>query len=176
MIPRLVCVILLAMAGSASASAQNQPPCSSPEYRQMDFWLGTWDVRWEDAPEFGIKAGNGSNEITRRLGNCVIEENFRGGPTTGELIGHSVSVYHAPLGRWRQTWVDNQGGYFALVGGPEDGRFVLTNSRLSGRAPHLRMVFEDIQADSLTWRWQGSDDGENWSDRWVIRYTRRAAP
>lgn len=161
MLPRLVCTVVMAVA-AVSADAQNQPPCSSPEYRQMDFWLGSWDVRWDDAPASGIKAGSGTNEITRKFGDCVIEEHFRGGSTTGGLVGHSVSIYHAPIGRWRQTWVDNQGSYFALVGGPEDGRFVLTNSRLGEQAPHLRMVFEDIQPDSLTWRWQRSDDGKSW--------------
>jgi hypothetical protein len=36
-------------------------------------------------------------------------------------------------------------------------------------------VFEDITAQGLTWRWQGSADaGATWSDRWVIHYTRRA--
>jgi hypothetical protein len=138
----------------------------------MDFWLGTWDVRWEASSN--QPAGAGVNTITRQLDGCVIQETFDGGPSTSGLIGHSVSTYHAGPGLWRQTWVDNQGGYFALTGGPrEDGAFVLNNTRLRDTAPYRRMLFEDIQPNSLTWRWQGSADGEAWSDLWVIRYTRR---
>jgi len=140
----------------------------------MDFWVGVWDVRWEDTPDFGIAAGNGINRITRELNDCVIREQFEGGPSTDGLVGHSVSMYHAAIRRWRQTWVDNQGSYFALVGGLEDARFVLTNARFGDQGPLWRMVYEDITPESLTWRWQRSADGEAWTDTWVIRYRRKA--
>ncbi|MFN0184865.1 MAG: hypothetical protein ACKVQR_13710 [Aquabacterium sp.] len=150
-------------------------PCSAPEHRQLDFWLGRWDVRWD--AQAGMPAGSGSNSITRELGACVVQEAFTGGPSTGGLVGHSVSGFHAPSKRWRQTWVDNQGGHFVLVGGPQGERFVLVASRLSDGAPAQRMVFEDITGSSLTWRWQvTADAGSNWADQWVIRYTRVAKP
>jgi hypothetical protein len=165
---------MLAACASPGATAQTQqpPPCSAAENRQLDFWVGTWDVSWDATPS--IAAGSGVNRITRELGGCVVQEAFEGGPTTGGMVGHSVSLYHAPSGAWRQTWVDNFGGYFALTGGMQGDRFILVNSRLSDQSPHLRMVFEDITANAFTWRWQGSPDGETWSDRWLIRYVRRA--
>lgn len=171
----LAALAVLACVGCALAHAQPAaaPPCGTPEFRQMDFWVGVWDVRWEAAS--GIPAGQGVNTITRAYGDCVIQEAFDGGPATGGLIGHSVSTYHAPLQRWRQTWVDNQGGYFALVGGPEGDDFVLVSSRVTDNAPVQRMVFTDITPDSLTWRWQRTPDGgATWADQWVIQYTRRA--
>lgn len=177
---RLICttlaLLVLAACASAAAPAAAQqaqtPPCSAAENRHMDFWLGVWDVSWEATP--GIPAGSGVNRITQQLGQCVIQEDFDGGQTTGGLVGRSVSLYDARAGLWRQTWVDNQGGYFALTGGREGDSFVLTNTRLSEQSPYLRMVFEDITASSLTWRWQRSSDaGATWSDSWVIRYTRR---
>lgn len=168
-------VLGLGVCGAGHAADQPTPPspCAAPEFRQMDFWVGAWDVRWDAAP--GMAAGKGTNTITRAYGDCVIQEAFDGGPTTGNLIGHSVSTYHAPLKKWRQTWVDNQGGYFALVGGPEGGKFILVSGRLQDNAPVQRMVFEDIKANALTWRWQKTPDGgKTWSDQWVIHYTRRA--
>ena len=37
-----------------------------------------------------------------------------------------------------------------------------------------RMIFSDITAESLLWRWQGSsDDGVTWSELWTIDYRRR---
>lgn len=165
---------LAAAAQVASASPAAPPsPCNAPEFRQMDFWLGAWDVRWEASS--GMAAGRGTNTITKAYGDCVIQEAFDGGPASGNLIGHSVSTYHAPLKKWRQTWVDNQGGYFALVGGPEGNTFVLVSSRLQDNTPVQRMVFEDIKANALTWRWQKTPDGgKTWQDQWVIYYTKRA--
>lgn len=169
---------MFGLAGCASANAQQAaqaeptpPPCSTPEYRQMDFWLGTWDAYYaQDATTPG-----GRNVITRTYGGCVTQEDFDGGPESNGLIGHSVSTYHRGLRQWRQTWVDNQGGYFALVGGPVGDDFVLTNSRLVENAPYQRMVFEDITQQSFTWRWQSSADaGATWTDQWVIWYRRAA--
>lgn len=179
----LVAAVAIMLAGCAShhsplsvhdggGELAPSPQCTAPEFRQLDFWVGEWEVRWEATP--GQAAGSGANTIRRDLGNCVIYETFEGGPSTSHLVGYSVSTFHAPVGRWRQTWVDNQGGYFALVGGPVGDTFVLENSRLSDTAPYLRMVFADITPTSLTWRWQRSTNGgSSWSDTWVIYYTRR---
>ncbi len=159
--------------GAPAPPAAQASPCAAAEFRQMDFWVGTWDVRWDEGG--GTPAGSGTNIITREYDNCVIQEAFDGGPATGNLIGHSVSTFHAPLGKCRQTWVDNQGGYFALVGGQEGADFVLTSYRVSDNTPAQRMVFTDLHANSLTWRWQRTaDGGATWSDSWVIYYTRRA--
>ena len=88
----------------ASAEAQQSAPagaspCAAAEFRQLDFWVGVWDVRWDASP--GSPAGAGTNTITRAYGDCVIQEQFDGGASTGNLLGHSISTYHAPMQRWR---------------------------------------------------------------------------
>lgn len=146
--------------------------CAEPEYRQLDFWVGDWDLEW-DKPD-GTK-GHGTNIITKSpYGNCVIMENFDGAPTM-QFKGMSVSTWHKPAKVWRQTWVDDQGGYFALSGGPNpDGSFTLVTTRLSDKAPYSRMVWSAIKPDSLVWSWQGrKTDKDEWKDNWVIRYTRK---
>lgn len=163
-------LLCLTMAcASADAQQTQTPTCSTPEFRQLDFWVGTWDIYYSaDATTPG-----GRNVITRAYDNCVIQEDFAGGEDAQGLVGHSVSTYHAPTHQWRQTWVDNQGGYFALVGGPVGDDFVLTNTRITDAAPYQRMVFEDITADRFVWRWQSSaDNGQTWTDRWVVWYRR----
>ncbi|GAM98579.1 hypothetical protein U91I_02214 [alpha proteobacterium U9-1i] len=167
----------LALAGCASAQAQTAapapPPCTTAEFHQMDFWLGDWDGRWDASPS--MPAGQGRNIITREYGGCVIQEAFTGDASTGDLIGHSVSTYDAPSQRWRQTWVDNQGGYYALIGGPEGDDFILHLHRPRDNVLVQRMVFEDITPQAFTWRWQRTPDaGATWADQWVIQYTRRA--
>jgi len=156
----------------AHATSQAPAPCQSAEYRQMDFWVGEWDLTWQAADG---TTRSGQNVVTRSsFGDCVITENFDGAPGNA-LKGMSVSTYSNPHGQWRQTWVDNQGGYFSLHGGlQEDGKFVLEMDRLNNEGPFSRMVFEDIKPNSLTWRWQGKREAESaWADRWVINYRRR---
>lgn len=152
----------------ASANAQTPAACAGEEYRQLDFWLGSWDLTW--APTGEGDTGTGTNEISLILDDCVVQESFNG----SGAIGHSVSVYHVPLKKWRQTWVDSTGGYFALVGGPDDEGFRLDLTRLSDNAPYMRMIWRNIERDSMDWHWQrSSDEGKTWEDSWVIHYVRR---
>ena len=153
---------------AAPATAHAPPSCNGPEFHQMDFWVGNWKAAWQ--------GGSGTNSVTREFGGCVIHEHFRAAAGTNSappLVGESFSMYHAINKMWRQTWVDNQDGYFDLTSGPQkDGTFVLQVIRV-GREPHMmRMVYQDITKNSFTWRWQQSDDGDTWTDAWVIHYTR----
>jgi hypothetical protein len=154
---------------AAPALGQSAPvPCSTAEFKRIDFWLGDWDARWQAFP--GTPAGSGSNHITRTYGGCVTEEHF----DAGSFKGHSVSTYLMRTKSWRQTWVDDQGAYIELAGGPDSsGNFVLTTLPQSGTAAAKRMIFTDIEPDSFTWRWQATQDGKTWTDNWVIRYTRK---
>lgn len=169
-------LLLLAVAVPALAQ-QPQTPCSSPEYDQLDFWIGTWDLTWEGGqggtPEG--ETGHGVNTITAEYGNCVIQEAFEG---DNGFDGGSVSIYDARSGQWRQTWVDNAGGHIAFTGGlTDDGLMEFRTAPFTdaqGRAQVNRMIWTDVSEDRLTWRWQTSRDGaEPWEDLWVITYARR---
>ncbi len=147
--------------------------CTDAEYRQLDFWVGDWDLTWKQADGM---IGQGRNVITRSpFDNCVIMENFNGAPSM-QFKGMSVSTYHKPAKMWRQAWVDDQGGFFSLYGGPQaDGTFKLDMERIGGQGPYRRMIWEDINKDSLVWRWQGKAKAEDeWADAWVINYKRRS--
>lgn len=180
---------LAALAGLAAvsgASAQTPPaapagpPCSAPEYRQLDFWVGEWDLEFDQAP--GQPVGRARNSITRgEYGPCVIIERFvqpSGAPGGGDYLGASYSMYDAQTRQWRQMWVDNGGSPFVLTGGvvvDQDHVFELVTTEPRG-APNptvRRMIWQDVTADSLVWRWQSRQADGTWSDLWVLRYTRR---
>jgi hypothetical protein len=164
-------LLLLAALAAPLAHAQQPTLCQTDAADGLDFWVGTWDLAWTSA----TGPASGTNVITRELGECVIHERFVD-PTGFE--GESVSML-TPSG-WRQTWVDNSGGYLLFIGEThEDG--TVREMRMApfenprGQMQINRMTWEDVTDDSLTWRWQASTDGgETWSDTWVIYYTRRA--
>ena len=170
----LLAVLCLAPAVGAQTApadtAQAPAPCSAPEARQFDFWVGDWDLVWN--------GGKGTNRVEAKWDGCVIEENFDGsGPEGNGLLGMSVSTYSPFLGQWRQTWVDNQGSYLDFTGGWEGDRMVLAREAVgrNGTTFHQRMVWYHIAADSFDWNWERSDDdGATWKELWVIHYSRRA--
>ena len=55
---------------------QPQDPCNLPEQKQLNFWIGEWDLTWPGKNAGEIRRG--SNSIRRILGDCVVKENFMG--------------------------------------------------------------------------------------------------
>src|SRR5687768_15760577 len=100
---------LLAIAGTflASWTQEAAPP---KEAAQLDFWIGKWKCVGEmHSPDGKKTRTEGKNVIKRTFDGKVIEEQF----SMADFKGMSVSVYDAKGKLWRQTWVDNSGGYIA---------------------------------------------------------------
>jgi hypothetical protein len=151
-------------AAAASAGAQSAD--------LFDFWLGDWTLAWRNADG---STGTGRNRITKILDGTVIEENFEalsGGPPP-LLKGRSLSVLSN--GVWRQSWVDNQGGFFAFTGQVDGDRriFITPLRERAGKTIAQRMVFYAITRSTLTWDWESTTDGgQTWTLQWRIQYTR----
>ena len=135
---------------------------------ELDFWLGSWNATWAN--------GRGTNRLERTLDGRVIHERFEEAPgdPTGALIGESWSVFDADRALWRQTWVDNQGGYLDLVGERADGWFAFVREAPEvGEGARQRMVFRDVEPAHFRWTWELSQDaGATWAIRWEIDYRR----
>jgi len=95
---------------------ERMKPCNSEEYRQFDFWLGTWDV---------TVGGQllAVNRITQDYGTCLVREAYE---TLNGFAGTSLNFYDATSGHWHQTWIDNSGQALRMTGGLVDGKMVLT--------------------------------------------------
>ena len=177
---KTLCSLILVsfLSGSAlfsqQAATQSPPnPCAAKEQKQFDFWVGEWNLTWP-----GQKAGemdHGTNSIKRILDGCVVEESFSGQVT--HLRGISVSTFDLNAGKWKQTWVDNEGGYLDFVGELKDGQLILQREASSkGGAKTLqRMVWKNITANELDWSWEASSDGgKTWQVQWPIHYKRKS--
>lgn len=151
---------------AAPAPAPRPTPCATPEYRQFDFWIGTWEVR---SPA-GQLAGH--NTIRPILGGCVLHESWTG---NGGSVGESFNIYDGVGGEWHQTWVDNGGLLLQIHGGlDEDGRMVLHGEapRPDGRGVNLNEITWTPEADGAVrqhWR-VSSDGGYTWQDAFVGIY------
>jgi Protein of unknown function (DUF1579) len=169
--------IVLALACVAGARQNNtaaQPsPCSKLEQKQLEFWVGEWDLTWP-----GNNPGetaHGTSSVRRILDGCIVEENFSGGDAM-HLRGQSVSIFDIRAGKWKQTWVDNEGGYLDFTGEFKDGQMILAReaTRPDGTRGLQRMVFKNITRAEFDWSWEGSKDGgKTWAVLWPIHYKRK---
>jgi len=147
--------------------AQNKP-CSSPEASQFDFWIGDWDLTWNDTVK-------GHNTITKIMDGCTVHEQFSDPANNGR--GESWSVYNTAINKWQQTWVDNSGAYLALEGGMKDGNMELRLEKKDkvGNTVIMSMLFSNIAKNEFDWDWRSSaDNGKTWKSQWKIHYKRKA--
>lgn len=163
---------MLFFLASAFALTITQATPVPPETKQFDFWIGKWKCEGESYGPDGKKTHTtATNTVRRTLDGHVVEENFEG----AGMKGQSHSVYMPAGKKWRQTWVDNQGGYIALVGGFADGKMTLqTVANPANPNTASRMVFSNIQKDSFDWDWENTTDGgKTWKLNWHLHYTRQ---
>ncbi|MCE9580144.1 MAG: DUF1579 domain-containing protein [Deltaproteobacteria bacterium] len=179
----LTLAVVVGCAGATPAPAiapsASSPACVDPAFRAFDFWIGAWDVtvKAPATPGAPWASARGTQRVEAILGGCAIAEHFAADGPGPAWAGTSLSVWQPALGQWRQTWVDDQGGYLAFTGGIEDGAMTLYGEPRAqqGVMTRKRMRFERVTADALHWVWQQTtDDGATWQDLMTIDYVRAA--
>jgi hypothetical protein len=158
MAARLLSLIALASSLIMCASfpsAQSTKPCSAPEYRQFDFWIGEWEV--QTGGQFA-----GTNAISSEYGGCVIVERWVGAKG---LTGSSLNIYDSATRQWHQTWVDSSGSLLLLRGEFKDGAMRLASAGTAGMID--RITWTPHADGSLRQLWEQSKDG---GDSWTVAF------
>lgn len=169
----ILTILLLGSLGFGQQSPAANP-CAVPQQKQFDFWVGEWDLTWPGGKQGEL--AHGTNQIRRTMDGCVVEENFNGGDSM-PLRGMSLSTFDTRSGQWKQTWVDNQGGYLDFLGAFQNRQMILSRAarKPDGTVFLQRMVFKNITRDAFDWSWESStDNGKSWKVVWPIHYTRKS--
>ena len=158
---RFVLAAVCGLATGPNTVAQNAdtpPPCNEEEFRQFDFWLGTWEVTTPD----GTVAG--TNQITNEENGCLILETWNS--ATGGT-GQSYNYYNPVSEKWRQVWVssgfiiDYEGGLTASGSMKLAGTITYTASKLEtdftgewtpNEDGTVTQHFEQYDAEQNEWR------------------------
>lgn len=169
---KIIYISVLLFFISGIASAQNNKELKPEAY--FDFWIGEWDLSYKQSDGSIARA---ENAIERILSDRVIKENFEvlSGQNKG-YIGKSWSVYNPSTKTWKQTWVDNQGGYLTFDGKMDGDKRIFERifQNNEGKLTTQRMVFYNIEENSFTWDWEQSvNNGEDWTLLWRIEYERK---
>jgi hypothetical protein len=154
----------------AYAAQQAAEPCkdsqANPEYRQLDFWVGEWDV-------FSGKQKVGESSVRLILKDCVVFENWHG-LQGGD--GKSLNKYNSVTHQWEQFWVSDAGTTNYFKGGLVDGemRYVFETPTPSGGTLLRHLTFSKLADGSVRQFSQRSiDAGKNWSTEYDFVYVKR---
>ena len=149
-------------------------PCSSPQFRQFDFWIGEWDVFGKT----GQKAGD--SKISLILDSCIILEEWTSANMQQGLryAGKSFNTWNAATKEWQQTWVDNRGNTTAFTHGKYEEKKIVFNTDpfpfSKDTIAVRRLTFFDLGKDKV--RQLGEitkDKGATWVTEYDLEYRRR---
>lgn len=162
---KMVTILFIWYAASAWAQAPTSPCAVKPEYRQLDFWLGSWIVLDQGKPI-------AETRIERAIGDCAISEDYRQGDG---FAGRSVNFYDAALGQWRQTWVDIFGNVSEFTASFRDGamHFQGETHRANGEKVLRRMVLTPEPEGVHHFSERSSDGGKIWQVAYDYHYRRK---
>lgn len=130
--------------------------------RVWDRFIGTWDCDFGFLLENGsVRHAPGELEFGWVLDGRAIQDLWITYPRDGETergIGTSIRFFDDKSKSWRVVFVSPKyGAVLTVQGGVEGDRIVLRGRDEEGAM--LRWSFNDIQADSFTWRGETSRDG-----------------
>ena len=167
-----IIVLLITIVTAQSLIAQK--PCSAPEFRQFDFWIGEWEAF---APN-GNKGGD--SKISLILDSCTILEEWTGATIQRGLrfSGKSYNTYNARKKRWQQYWVDNTGGTTEYFNGHyENGKMIVQTDNIKVNDSTWimqRMTFHNLGPDKVRQHGESSKDGgKTWTTSFDLEYRRK---
>jgi hypothetical protein len=149
---------------------RNATPCASePKARQLDFWVGEWDVTGPQGPA-------GTSSVQLILGSCVVFENWTG--RMGDE-GKSFNIYNAPTDEWQQYWVTDRAQASSLFtqGVYADGKLQYRHAEFKGpdgKTWLRRLTFFNLDPNNVRQLSERSGDGGGtWATEYDLHYTRR---
>jgi hypothetical protein len=166
-----IVIVILFIAHSLFAQ---RLPCSSPEFRQFDFWIGEWEA-------FGINGKKaGDSKISLILDSCIILEEWTSAGVQQGLryAGKSFNTWNSSLKEWQQTWVDNTGNTTAFTHGKFADKKIIFNTDpfpfSKDTTAIRRLTFFDLGKDKV--RQLGEitkNNGTTWATEYDLEYRRK---
>lgn len=133
---------------------KNLRPCEyDPKCRELDFWLGEWEVR---SPS-GATAG--TNRIEKAHNGCLIRESYTS--ASSSFTGTSMNFYDPVSDSWKQTWIDISGVIIYYDGNIKDGAMHYEGTLINkdGSTELSRMLLEPNEDGSVHQLIERSTDG-----------------
>ena len=164
------CFAAFGLAAPAAFAAPGSPqPCSATsESRQLDFWLGTWDITYPGAP------GGSTSTVTLVLDKCELVESWE--DAQGHR-GENRFAYNYENKSWRGMFADNRGHVHVFT----DGKVSHGSGEFSGpsRTPEGQTILHRVRVtranpNKVDQIWEkSSDNGATWTTVFRGEYSRK---
>lgn len=158
----------------ADTVRSNIDPCGTrAEFRQLDFWLGDWDVLG------GAGQKVGSSHIEKILGKCVIFETYTAEPGTSlqaSYVGQAFHFFDTNANKWVQHYVDTTATPFDWIGEFANGAMRYTREGPFGPSNSpikQRMTFTQLPDGKVRQLFEQSVDGKTWRAGFDGTYVKR---
>jgi hypothetical protein len=136
-------------------------------FRQFDFWVGSWDVTDSTGRRAGV------NAITLEQDDCVLVERWR---SVSGRTGFSMNYYDPVMGKWRQHWVGLD-LVLEMAGGIAGDTMILEGPLQylkSGEVTLLRGIWTPLADGRVRQHFlESRDKGQTWEE-WFDGYYERA--
>jgi hypothetical protein len=154
-------------------------PCRTlPAARQLDFWIGDWDVTPWLAPPASNPPLLGVNRVEPILEHCVLLESWQGGGPSPSG-GKSMNFWDTNRSQWRQVWVADGGGSLDYAGSFTGGAMRFEGWTLSPNGSRVlqKLTFFPVAKDTVRQLFETSiDSGKTWQPGFDGRYVRAPRP
>jgi len=155
--------------GGAQSGGTTAPAKGDPALRQMDFWVGEWNV---------TSAGGqllGTNSITLGQNGFLVEEHWTG---AGGDTGESINFWDRDAKVWRQFWVSGGGNVLQTAGTFHDGAMHMRGQTMfaGGKTVDQKMTLTPL-ADGRVRQFveHSNDGGQTWKPSFEGFYSKRDA-
>jgi tetratricopeptide (TPR) repeat protein len=141
-------------------------PCKyAPESRQLDFWIGTWDVFNTQGQKVGV------NVIQPFAESCALMENWT---AVNESNGKSINYYDPSTEKWYQFWIGSGGGALRYEGRYRDGAMRFEGETVAaGKKTFHRLTFSKNADGSVRqFAEMSNDEGKTWSVSYDFKYVK----
>ena len=172
MIAQAILILAMSVAtpapGIAQANAAPASRCASAEYRQFDFWVGSWDVYPTGSSQLVAHS-----LIESVYNGCGVRENWM--PLKVQNSGGSLNIYVLAEKVWRQTWIDSSGARVDFKGGLIGKAMVLEgywqDFVAPGKGALVRMTYSQASDRSVRQLGEASEDnGKSWHSSFDFTY------
>lgn len=167
-------IVLLLVVTCLSSAIWSQRPCSGPEYRQFDFWIGEWEA-------FGLNGQKaGDSKVSLILDSCIILEEWTSASVNQGIryAGKSFNTWNAATKQWQQTWVDNVGGSNEYLQGKFlENKIVYRTSPFPFKKDSMairQLTFTNLSPVKVRQHGEISkDNGRTWFTEYDLEYRRK---
>ena len=144
-----------------------QKPCDAPEFHQLDFWIGDWDVY-----DAGDSKPSAHVTVDSILSGCALHERYE---DDSNHHGESFSAYDPARKQWRQSWYTDRAKGLELLGAKNGDRIVLTATDYASTPQAMVRAFwrqdgQNVQEKAET----STDGGKTWKLWFDLSFRPRA--